>query len=221
MTTLAQIRAIVREVLADTTQWPDATLNVWINQAIRDYSHYFPDYATEAIPCVTDDTTYALGATYAAGIISLIRVEYPDGETPPRYLQRLNDGSQFFLNGPYYDIRGDPPEELRLGESPTTGEYVEVSYTKAHKALSANADATTVPDRHLEALSIFCVWKAAEEIFATEEIDPDTREFLVSQMGLNAIRYERIYRNKIAEYQSGSASERSGPWGMDKYGQVY
>ena len=49
----------------------------------------------------------------------------------------------------------------------------------------------------------------------SEEIDPDTKEFLVSQMGLNAIRYERVYRNKIQEYLASSQGQRTGPWTMD------
>jgi len=79
----------------------------------------------------------------------------------------------------------------------------------------------TVPDPHLEALRLFAIWKAAEEIFLSEEIDPDTREFLVSQMGLNMIRTERMYRNKIEAYQVSSLSERAGPWSMDNKDRIY
>ncbi len=192
MTTRSGILAIIREVLADATQWPDATLNAWINQGIRDYSHYFPLAGTDAIPCATGDRTYALGATYCAGIISVTRVGYPQSAADPRYILRLDESSGLFLGGPFYDLQGDPPNLLTIGESPTTGEYIDVQFTKVHKALGADADVTDVPDNHLEAISIFAIWKAAEEIFMTEEIDPDTKEFLVSQMGLNATRYERV-----------------------------
>ena len=36
MTTRAHLLAIIRESLADTTQWPDATINAWIAAAIKD-----------------------------------------------------------------------------------------------------------------------------------------------------------------------------------------
>lgn len=221
MTTLDEIRAIVREVLTDTTQWPDATLNTWINQGIRDYSHYFPNTAEDTIPCADGKRDYLLGATYCPGIISVLRVEYPDGEEPPRYLARLDESSSFFLNGGFYDLRGSPHNALLLGESPSLGEEIAVQYTCLHEALVNDEEAVGIPDQHLEAISIFCIWKAAEEIFMTEEIDPDTKEFLVSQMGLNAARYERVYRSKIAEYQSGSQSRRVAGWRLDGQDRIY
>jgi hypothetical protein len=221
MTTRLDLLNTIREILGDVTQWPDATINLWIDQAIRDYSHYFPHSNDGAIPCVEGVREYTLGDDYTAGLFAVTHVEYPQGQEPPRHLSRLDETSGLFMHGAFYDLRGDPPTQIVLGEVPLAGQYLKIHYLMPHKALAADEDETTVPAQHLEALSIFCIWKAAEEIFLAEEIDPATAEFLVSQMGLNATRYERIYRNKIAEYQSGSQSRRAGAWKMDDKDRVY
>ena len=55
-----------------------------------------------------------------------------------------------------------------------------VRYNAIHTVPTLDASVLTVPDRHPEVIRLFCIWKAAEEIAMTEEIDPDTQEFLVS-----------------------------------------
>ena len=220
MTTRAQMLAIVRETLTDTTQWPDATINVWIADAIRDYSHFFP-YVVEKTYTFTCAARSFTISTLSPPPLEVLRVEYPDGEEPPRYLSPLSMTSSKFWDGPYYEVRGVPPNELYLGELAAIDDVVVVRYNAIHTIPAGDASVLTLPDRHLEVLRLFCIWKAAEEIAMSEEIDPDTQEFLVSQMGLNVIRCERVYRNKMQEYQRASLSERSGPWSMDGKDRIY
>jgi hypothetical protein len=220
MTTRAQMLAIVRETLADTTQWPDATLEAWIADAIRDYSHFFPYVVEKSYTFVAASRSFTI-SNLSPTPLEVLRVEYPDGEEPPRYLSRLSMTSDEFWDGPYYEVRGVPPNEIFMGEEAAIDDVVVVRYNAIHTIPSGGSSVLTIPDRHLEAIRLFCVWKAAEEIAMTEEIDPDTREFLVSQMGLNVIRCERIYRNKIQEYQNASLSERSGAWSMDGIDRIY
>jgi hypothetical protein len=153
--------------------------------------------------------------------LKILRVEYEYGEEPPRYLDPLPMTNPKFWDGPYYEVRGEPPNQIYMGEEATIDDVVGVRYQAIHTLPAGDASTLTVSDMHLEALRLFCVWKAAEEIFLSEEIDPDTREFLVSQMGLNVIRSERLYRNKIEAYQASSLSERAGPWSMDGKNRVY
>jgi hypothetical protein len=40
-------------------------------------------------------------------------------------------------------------------------------------------------------------------------------------MGLNVIRSERLYRNKLEEYCITSLSEVTSTWTMDKWGRIY
>ena len=224
--TFGEIIDRVREVLTDVVMWPDATLLIWINQGIRDYSHYLPYATSGVIDCTLGTKEYVLGESDGdtPGLVHVIKVEYPDGQTPKRFLTRLNEDSTYFNNGQYYDLRGDPSNYLVIGESPVATDDICVQYTGLHTTfedVDERGTETTVPSQHLEALSLFCIWKAAEEVFMTEEIDPDTKEFLISQMGLNAMRYERVYRNKIAEYQSSNQSLRAGPWAMDEHDRIY
>jgi hypothetical protein len=222
MTTRLQLRDIIREILNDTTQWPDATLNAWINQGIRDYSHYFPYHGSEAIPTVAAQRAYTLGATYCAGIIEVLKVEYPTGNEPPTYLQKLSMSSPSFWDQDYYDLRGDPPNQITIAKSPADSEYINIQFTKIHTIPTGDSSTLTVPDIHLEAISLFCKWKAIEESEMEEMLNPDTTEFILTQIGLNATRAERIYRNKIAEYQQASSGDRSSPgWQMDKWDRIY
>jgi len=76
--------------MADETQWPDATINAWISDAIRDYSVFFSRRLTATINCVTDQVEYSLSSlTHPRSIVS---VEYPDGEDPMVFLARRPKG---------------------------------------------------------------------------------------------------------------------------------
>ncbi len=220
MTTRDQLLAIIRESLTDTTQWPDATIVVWIGDAIRDYSHYFP-YVVEKTYNFTGAARSFTISTFSPAPLRILRVEYPDGEEPPRYLTPLQMTNPLFWDGPYYETRGVPPTDIFIGEEAANGEDAVVRYHAIHTIPTGGSSVLTVPDQHLEALRLFCVWKASEQIFLSEEIDPDTREFLVSQMGLNVIRSERLYRNKLEEYRITSLSEVTSTWTMDKWGRIY
>ncbi len=211
---------IIRESLADTTQWPDATLEQWINDAIRDYSHYFP-YIVEKTYSFTGAARSFTISSFSPAPLRVLRVEYPDGQEPPRYLTPLAMTDAKFWDGPYYETRGIPPTSIFIGEEAANGEDAVVRYQSIHTIPSGDASVLTVPDNHHEVLRLFCIWKAAEEIFLAEEIDPDTREFLVSQMGLNVISTERIYRNKLEELRSTSTSEIASSWQMDRWGRIY
>jgi hypothetical protein len=220
MTTRAGLLAYIRERLADATQWSDATLNVWINQAILDYSHYFPYVATKSYTFTSISHSFTI-SNLAPAPLRVLRVEYPDGMTPPRYLTPIPKTDPRFWGGAYYEVVGEPPTDIFLGEEAAVGEAVEVSYTAIHTLPTQDASVLTVPDIHLEALILFCLWKAAEEILMAEAINPDSLEFLVSQKGLNVIRLERIYRNKIWEFQQSSSSRVAGFWRMDGADRIY
>jgi hypothetical protein len=54
-TTLATLRAAIRLQLSDNTDWPDATLDSYIADAIRAYSNEFPDDDGYTIPVADGD----------------------------------------------------------------------------------------------------------------------------------------------------------------------
>lgn len=219
MTTRADLRAILREVLSNTTQWPDATLNVWIASAIRDYSTVLPRTLTATITCTTA-VTYAL--TSYTGIQTITRVEYPTAEDPPRYLARRPETGIAFEDTPCYDVRGAPPATLVIGEEPTAGEFIGLTYLADHLIPTDDVAALTVPDHHLETLGLFVHWQAIRELEMAEAVEPNTTSVLLSMYGLNAGRAERLYRAKLADNLKAQASSGyAGPWRMDIYDPIY
>lgn len=219
MATRMAFRSMVRELLTDETAWPDGTLNAWLNDALRDYSNFFPRFVEATINCTAATRFYAL--TSYTGIKAVVGVEYPAGRTPPRYLaERPEPGS--FVGNPVYALRGDPPVMLVIGESPATGETIGLDYHALHTIPTADSDVLTAPDQHLEALKLFCIWMAIRELEMNEAQDPDKSTLLLNMLGMNAFRAERSYRAKIQEYMEMAGGGRySGPWIMDRYDRVY
>jgi len=188
--------------LADETQWPDATLDQWINDAIADYSVYFPRRLTKSIDCVTDQLEYSLSVL--TNPIAVISVEYPDGEDPMVFLSRRpKEGVNDFWDGNYYDVWGvHQPETLVLGSKPTTGEKIVVGYFAEHLYPGADGDVLTVPDRHLEGLVLFTWWKAAQALLAVEAMDPQTTTLLMAQFDMLVYRAAREYRYWVQYVQA-------------------
>jgi hypothetical protein len=219
MTTRGELRATIRETLVDTLIWPDKSLNAWIADGIRDYSNYFRRQAESTITCTAGKREYSLTALPA--IREVLRVEYPKGEDPPRFLKYKPETSNF-KDLPVYDVRGDPPETLVIGEEPTAGEQIEVTYSADHTLPATDATAVTIPDNHLEAIRLFVTWQAIKRVEISETADPDRLSMILGQLGINSVRAERVYRFKLEEYRKKkAASGRAGPWVMDTRDRIY
>ena len=220
MTTLAELRATVREILPSAEVWPEATINAWIQEAIQDFSGYFPRETSGLLDLTDDERVYAL-SDLAGGIFAVIQVEYPYGEDPPRFLARKQE-SAGIVGQAVFDVRGSPPSDLVLGEKPATGEQARVVYTCGHTKPTDDDDVITVPDNRLEAIIEFVRWQAVREAEMNETMDPDTKNLVLSEIGLNSGRAERIYRAKIRDYQGQEAGGGyvSG-WQMDDKDRVY
>jgi hypothetical protein len=219
MTTRAQLRSIIREILSNDETWSESTINAWIAEAIRDYSTYFPRHVEATINCVDDTVEYSL--TSYTGILDVLRVEYPDGEEPPRYLERRAETGTF-EDLPVYDVRGDPPVTLVIGEEPDTGEDIILTYSATHTIVTDDDTALTVRDEHFEAIRLFVQWKAIQGLEMEEARDPDTTSILLSMLGLNSGRAERLYWTKIGEYiEHWAPGGYGGPWRMDDSDRVY
>ena len=220
MTTRAEFRSVLRETLTDRAIWPDTLLNIWINNAIQDYSNYFPRRAETTLACVAAQRVYSL--TALSGIQGILAVEYPKDESPPRYLARRPETGSF-LDLPVYDVRGDPPLSLVIGESPAAAEEIWVAYACDHTTPSTDSTALTVPDKHLEALKLFVIWQAVRELELTEAADRAGTEMLLSLLGLNSVRAERLYRNRIDDYAKKAAAPGgyAGPWVADDHDRIY
>lgn len=224
MTTRADFRdQHLRLLLADTTQWPDATLNAWIESAIHEYSRHCPRQQYDTI-----EVTVSGAREYdTAGLLvsndqmyGITRVEYPYGEAPPRFLQRLAETSPDFYGNPYYDVR--PRWVLVLGEDPAAGEEIKVWYLTNQLAPVSDASTITVPDRHLDALKLYCLWQAALALEMEEARSPDLTSVYLTMIGDSAGRLERSFRARMNDItRESSASGVTGSWRMDAKDRIY
>ena len=202
-----------------------SVLTEWINFAIDDLSQHFPRAITYTVSCVADQLEYDLETNF----LSILSVEYPDGEDPKRYLlHRSRTHPLFFLQPGYYDLihtqdaSSSNPPVLIISEKPSLGEDIEIIYSAVHNSLSGPSDTTTIFDRHTHLIALFTRWKAYQELATTEGMDPDPVKLLSATVEVNAYRAERAYydalrRSKLAETNSGIISG----WQMDKFDSIY
>ena len=223
MTTRQEFREeYLREALSDTVAWPDATLNLWIEQAVIDYSQYFPfeTYGQQDINSVTRQFSGEGGWAGSGTVLGVTRVEYPADQDPPRYLLFKPETSEDFLDGPYYDIKEN--WQIVIGETPTIGEVIRVRYITHHLRPALDGTTLSVPNAHLEALRLFVIWQAAKELELNEAANPDRTSIYLSLIGTSAMRAERTYKAKIRELQAiPGKGVYGGPWVMDGFDRVY
>jgi len=117
MTTRLQLQTLIQESLTDIVQWPAATIIAWINDAIRDYSAYFP-YIVEKTYTFTGTARSFTISNLSPTPLKVLRVEYPDAQEPPRYLEQLSMTNPKFWGGPFYEPRGEAPTDIFIGEKP-------------------------------------------------------------------------------------------------------
>jgi hypothetical protein len=208
-----ELRALVRTVIPNVTVWPDATLNSWINDAIRDYSNDFPLNEQASKLLAAGIRKYQVAFT--RHLINILMVEYPVLETPPSYLKRLDRRHPAFDGSKVYDWYRDGKNHdayVVLGETPTAGQAMALTLRTVHNMPTNDDFNLTLPDNHIEALKLFCLWQAAKSVEMSEGADPDPSSIALSLLGITAVRAERSYRAKIKEYRSTQAE---GGYGAD------
>jgi len=114
--------------------WLQEKVERWLMDALRDYASHFSRDLTATTDCVAGQSEYALPDMYK----TILKVEYPAKEKPPKYLTRLSHlNPRFSSSGKYYDIvesLADAPATLLLSASPSLGEQIAISYTADHYA---------------------------------------------------------------------------------------
>lgn len=163
-TTWGDLKAEIRVDLKDpnASKWSDASLYVWVKDAIRDYSTYFPlrKDRVELTVSPTSDVTYPLPADY----VDMIYVESPEDtyleQREPRPGARYASTPQ-----PYnYVIDGG---SLILSGPPQDGDQVLLTYHSVHAlptAVDEDADVLTVPDSDVELLRLYVYAKAHNQL---------------------------------------------------------
>lgn len=221
MATLATLRASVRLVLAGDTDWPDASLNDWIRDAIRLYSQTYPRMRLYSLSLTTGTQAYALpGAHDISGIVS---VEYPAGQTPKQWLLRAGSerDAEFASGLDVYALRAPAdtvattadttPAWIVFAPTVTTGETATIQYMTAHASPTSDTDVITVPGPHHEAITAYCRFRSFTELESDQAITVDTTNvsIVLAQLGQAARAAWRAYQQVMASLM---------PYGPDQGG---
>ena len=210
MVTLATLRAQCRTLLASTADWPDATLDAFIRDAVRFYSHEFPKRWRHTMALVAGQQAYPL----PAGAASVISVEYPAGQRPPRFLERSSPWAPGFERGAAaYALRGADDvtpasagvAEILFAEAVATGQEAIVEYFGLHTLPQAASDPLTVPEHHWEALIAFVDFRCHWELESDEAVSVTTVSVILSQLGENARRAWNRYKEVLDRMQWAAA----------------
>jgi hypothetical protein len=206
--------------------WPDASVLAMLRDAIRDYSIHFPRSVKTTITTVASQHSYDL--TRLARQVT--QVEYPTGEDPPRYLDRLSrKNPRFWGSDGYYDVEftGDDntgnPSQIWISASPAAGETITYWYTTPHDPIPGLVENNlTVPLEHEAVLIKYVIWQASIDRLATEEQSPDTTIRMMQQYKLTVQAAEASYNKAIAEAKAArSDGGYTGPWRSDTYDPIY
>lgn len=202
----ADLLAQVRLYLADETVWPDDTIYGYMVDAVRFYSVEFPRRSYRTLDLTTGTQAYDLWGD----LREVLKVEYPAGESPPEYLDRVPLGSPALGNGEdVYAVTGavfaslDVNTEIVFGPTVATGEDAVIHYLGLHRIdLSKLTDAEiTVPEEHLEALHALIDFRAHWQLESAEAVDIGTSSIELSQLGENARRAWNRYKEITARLQ--------------------
>ena len=200
MGTLADLRTQCRALLASTADWPDATLDAFIADAIRTYSATFPRHRRHVLTLATGVQEYALpGGLDLQGIVG---VRYPVSVDPARFLVQSGEQEPLFqAGGNAYALRLGEADTVAVtaaatvgtlvfGERVATGEEAEVEYLHSHHvpAAGADTDVITVPESHWEGLIAFVDFRCHWEVEADESYSITPGSLALSQLGENGRR---------------------------------
>jgi len=192
--TLADLRAQLRLRFSSTSDFPDATLDGFTQDAIRIYSALFPRRWRHTITLTTGTQAYDLPGQH--GLMSILSVEYPTAQTPQSFLSYADECSDKFQDkDEVYTLRSiadttaanldDAGAQIVFAETVATGQYAAIEYLGLHTLPTVGDDdcLITVPPAHWEMLLAFvdflCHWK-----LETEEADSVTGSVLVlAQLG--------------------------------------
>lgn len=224
MTTRADLRRSLRQMLTDATAMPDSQLDEWCRQAIYDYSLHFPYSRTASWDAAAGVRNYTIYLEAATAIIhAVLGVEFPVGEEPPVMLSRRSQHAADFFGGPYYDLLLEGYlQVLILGQMPAGGEGIKIVYESEHLYPTLEDSNLTVPDRHLELLRLFVQWKAISALELAEVVDVGRKETMLRELGLNSRQAAQVYHARMQELLEATAPGGFTPcWTVEAHRRIY
>jgi hypothetical protein len=214
--TLSSLRAILRRQLTSVTEYPNTTLDGWLSDGVRAYSLEFPRRLRQTLTLTSGKSVYDLPG--GQDFVSVLRVEYPAGESPAVFLWQTDEGDAEFQNGGYaYALRA-PDDSLAdeldvaagqivFAQTVTTGETANIEYEALHAIPVAGDDdaVITIPTSHVEALIAFCEFRQAAQLNNDARwMDCIANDKLTQLSGDARQTWER-YRGILADIRLGIA----------------
>ncbi len=157
----------------------------------------------------------------------VVSVEYPTGEQPPAYLNRLSHQNPAFWQADgYYDVARNYADsaghQLCLSASPSAGETILVCYLADHDTAMGEYTTISVPDRYLHILILYVVWHAWLERLGAEQKDPTAHTALLGELADAARQAETAYQAAAGQALAESAeSHRTPALRMDGFDRIY
>lgn len=205
MSTWAELLADLRTDLKDTgstERYSDEALYLWVKDAIRDYSQFYPLYNYREELTETNDV-YPLPSDF----VKDITVESPAntyletrGNRPGIRYSEPGLPSRYWLDG----------GNLHLDVLPPTDQVVLLTYTSRHGIPSAYDDTTfvmTIPEEDEELIRLYVKAKAVEQV-RTLQSNLDRFKLGSGSRDDNPLQPEVLdlmteYRRKLAERDTG------------------
>lgn len=154
-TTKEALRTNIRNDLKDLNeasyQWSDNLLDLYINDAIQDYSVHFPFEKTVSIVTSASVQDY----DWPDDFMSVVRVEYPEGFLLRKLKPKSGTVIWPYLSFQYSYGYEDYGDQLHLLLVPDAGQAINVRYL-AYRALPEDdEDDLDVPDRDMQLLRLY------------------------------------------------------------------
>ena len=184
--------------------WP------WTVEAIREF----------VIPRPMEDEYTFIAAshhlTLPADFRQIIWVEYPIDQEPPIYLERKNHlDPEFYGSDDYYDIDRDYDTgtgyTLWLSRLFAADDKLRISYLADHEVPDDENDTLTIPERYLNLLILYVVWRAWAERLGKQMIDPTAHTSTIQQMSATVQNAEQAYKRAVADALQELAESRLTP----------
>lgn len=229
---LAALRSGCRQNLGDfdplAYAFSDEQLDLWINQAIADYSLHFPRKKTVAINMVPDTFYYDLPSDFHG----VLTVQYTRFGTsipadPPEYFtHRSHKHPKFWQEDGYYDIwkrqeEGEPSLLIISRNPASAADLIAFDYHGDHEALSADTDACSVPIRHLHLVPQYVRWAVLQQLAMKASLNPDPTNPLMDRLEQNAVRSLQTYQELLEKAAARESETGVSEWRMDKWERTY
>ncbi len=228
--TLSAIRSNCRQRLGDTNPlaytFSDDQIDLWINEAIADYSLHFPRKKTLAISLAPGTFFYDLPLDLH-GVLTIQYTRFGSSfpADPPEYfVHRSHKHPDFWQEDGYYDIwkrqEEGEPSLLILSRNPTSADdVIAFDYHGDHDVLSADTDACSVPARHTHLLVQYVRWSALQQLSMKASISPDPANPLMDLLDQSAERCLQAYHALLEQAKDGESG--GSEWKMDKWERRY